>query len=236
MTTAVVVIEDRSLAMRGAIEILRENELFALLGVYDCIDELPDAVQPVVLLVDPFCDLGTDLSRVACVPKPYVALVMSARTDIDSVRYALQLGFRGFLSKETYASTLLDALSAVGLGGIYLASSLAEILFENAADETGRFPLTQADSLTRRERDVLVMVAEGLTHKQIGTKLSLTKATVDTYVQRVRQKVGPGNKADLTRLAIDLGLVHGAVLHSHGLAFWLRRFRLRMTKLCMTRK
>jgi DNA-binding CsgD family transcriptional regulator len=64
-----------------------------------------------------------------------------------------------------------------------------------------------AAGLTRRERDVLVMVAQGLTHKQIGTRLSLSKATIDTYIHRVRQKVGSGNKADLTRLAMDLGLI-----------------------------
>ena len=61
--------------------------------------------------------------------------------------------------------------------------------------------------LTARERDVLVMVARGLTHKQIGTRLNLTKATVDTYVHRIRQKVGAVNKAGLTRIAMQLRLL-----------------------------
>ena len=51
------------------------------------------------------------------------------------------------------------------------------------------------------------MIAQGMTHKQIGTRLNLTKSTVDTYVYRLRQKLGGGNKAQLTRLAIDLHLL-----------------------------
>lgn len=215
MTISVAVIEDSSLAIRGAIEILRENSLFAFLGVYANVDDLPAPVQPVVLLVDPFDNSGADLNHLACMPKLYMALAMSARIHSDSVRYALRLGIRGFISKETCVSTLLDAISAIGFGGIYLASPLDGILFDEPGDDADRLPLTVADGLTPRERDVLVMVAQGLTHKQIGTRLSLSKATVDTYVHRVRQKVGSGNKADLTRLAIDLGLVHGStVMHS----------------------
>ena len=212
MTISVVVIQDSSLAIRGAIEILREDNLFAFLGVYNSVDDLPVPVQPVVLLVDPFDDSGAGLNHLACVPKLYMALAISARIDIESVRYGLRLGVRGFISKQACASILLDAIRAIGFGGIYLASPLDGSLFDDPGDDADRLPLTVADGLTPRERDVLVMVAQGLTHKQIGTKLSLSKATVDTYVHRVRQKVGSGNKADLTRLAIDLGLVQGSTV------------------------
>jgi two-component system, NarL family, nitrate/nitrite response regulator NarL len=207
MITAVVVVEDGSLAMRGAIETLRDSDLSVLLGVFGGVNELPVPAQAVVLLVDPFGCSAIDLSQLAGAPKPYMTLVMSARTHIDAVRYALQIGARGFISKETSASTLLDAISAVSLGGIYLASPLDGMLFDNDGDCGVPPVVIPADGLTPRERDVLIMVAQGLTHKQIATKLSLSKATVDTYVQRVRQKVGSGNKAGLTRLAIDLGMV-----------------------------
>src|SRR5260221_288404 len=212
MTIAVAAIDDGSLAMRGAVETLRGNSLFTLLGVYESISDLTAlavAGQPVVLLVDPFGALEAHPGDLACVPKPYAALVMSAHTHVDTVRHALRTGARGFISKEAYASTLLDAISAVGFGGIYLGSLLDGMLADRLPGYSAETSLTAADGLTPRERAVLVMVAQGLTHKQIGTKLNLSKTTIDTYVHRVRQKVGSGNKADLTRLAIDLGLLEG---------------------------
>lgn len=207
MTTVVAVIDDGSFAMRGAIEVLHENDIFDLLGVYRQVDELPPPTHPVVLLVDPFSDSDAGLGQMAHVPKPYAVMIISACTHVGSVRYALQQGVRGFISKDAGAPILVAAVSAVGLGGIYLGIPLEGLLFDNVEEEVDRLVSAQVEGLTPRERDVLIMVAKGLTHKQIGARLSLTKATVDTYVQRVRQKVGSGNKADLTRLAMELGLV-----------------------------
>lgn len=208
MTTAVAIIDDSSLAMRGAIEVLRENDPFDVLGVYHQVAELPSQAHPVVLLVDPFCDPDAGLGQVAHAPKPYAVMIISACTHVDSVRCALRQGVRGFISKNARAAILADAVSAVGFGGIYLGSPFEGLLFDRVGQEAARLAPAQVEGLTPRERDVLIMVAQGLTHKQIGAKLRLTKATVDTYVQRVRQKVGSGNKADLTRLAIELGLVY----------------------------
>ena len=60
--------------------------------------------------------------------------------------------------------------------------------------------------LSVRERQVLGYIASGLTHGQTATRMRLTKATVDTYVERIRRKLGAGNKADLTRAAVSLDL------------------------------
>jgi two-component system nitrate/nitrite response regulator NarL len=212
MTIIVAAIEDGSLAMQGAVETLRRSDVFTLLGVYANIDDLAarPADRPVVLIIDPF---GVHLDRpcdLACVPRPYATLVMSAHTNVGAVRRALRDGARGYISKEICASTLFDAISAVGVGGIYLGDLLDGMLTDRPGDLTGPTP-AGGDGLTPRERDVLIMVAQGLTHKQIGTRLNLSKATIDTYIHRVRQKLGSGNKADLTRLAIDLGLVEHSV-------------------------
>jgi len=132
MTIRVAAMEDGSLTMCGAVETLRGNNLFTLLGVYGSFTDLTaQAVgQPVVLLVDPFGDQETGLSDLACVPKPYAALVMSAHTNVDSVRYALRAGARGFISKESCASTLFNAISVVGYGGLYPGSRLDGMLID----------------------------------------------------------------------------------------------------------
>jgi two-component system nitrate/nitrite response regulator NarL len=209
MTIKVGVVDDGSVAIRGAVEVLRRSEHYCFVGEFDGMARIPavSEAEPVVLVADPFAGPGASLTDMASVPRPFAVLVMSACTQRGTVRQALQAGARGYIGKEVGVSTLLAAISAVGVGGIYLGGSLNDVLIKHL-DGTDAGPPVTMTGLTPRERDVLVMVAQGLTHKQIGTRLRLSKTTVDTYVHRVRQKVGSVNKAGLTRFAIDLGLLH----------------------------
>lgn len=215
MTISVAAIDDGSLAMHGAIEVLRNNSSFSFVGLYASVHELDslDRDQTVVLLVDPFPDLDpktVDIPtlNIPKVSKPYAILAMSAVVQPAAVREALQLGARGYISKSAAVATLLDAIRAVGVGGIYVGDLLDDLFVKQTQHRSGT-PQAVLNTLTPRERDVLGMVAQGLTHRQIGSKLNLSKATVDTYVHRVRQKVGSVNKAGLTRIAMSLGLLDG---------------------------
>jgi DNA-binding NarL/FixJ family response regulator len=210
MTISVGVINDGSVAIRGAIEVLRGFGSYRLMGEFSDMADLPEAYDadgPVVLVADPFAGAGASLNDVASAPETYAVLVMSACTHRATVQQALQAGARGYIGKEADVSTLLAAISAVGVGGIYLGGSLSDVLIKQL-DGADAAPPMAIGGLTPRERDVLVLVAQGFTHKQIGTRLRLSKTTVDTYVHRVRQKVGSVNKAGLTRFAMDLGLLH----------------------------
>jgi DNA-binding CsgD family transcriptional regulator len=69
---------------------------------------------------------------------------------------------------------------------------------------------TTLPRLSPREREVLRWISGGMTHGQTATRMRITKATVDTYVERIRRKLGAGNKADLTRAAVTLDLWQGA--------------------------
>jgi two-component system, NarL family, nitrate/nitrite response regulator NarL len=210
MTISVVVVNDGSVAIRGVIEVLREFGSCRLMDGFSAIGglpEAPDADGPVVLVADPFADAGASLNDVASASKTYAVLVMSACTNRATVQQALQAGARGYIGKDADVPTLLAAVSAVGVGGIYLGGSLNDVLIKQLDGADTAHPMTMC-GLTPRERDVLILVAQGFTHKQIGTRLRLSKTTVDTYVHRVRQKVGSVNKAGLTRFAMDIGLLH----------------------------
>lgn len=88
-------------------------------------------------------------------------------------------------------------------GGVYVDAVLASRLHTEL-----RRPSAQPTSpLARRELETLRWIAAGLTHGQIARRMDLTEATVSTYVKRIRSKLNVGNKADLTRKAIQLGLL-----------------------------
>jgi two-component system nitrate/nitrite response regulator NarL len=206
MTISVAVIRDNSIAMGGAIRCVDESNLLSSAGVYETPRQFAErtTVRACVVLIDPFTPLHRQ-ADLGSLPRACSILMMSDCTDAGLVRSALTAGARGFVSKTADLATLVNAISAVGHGGIYLGKPLDRLLLDQPGDPVPAQPAVE--NLTARERDVLVMIAQGMTHKQIGTRLNLSKATVDTYVYRLRQKLGGGNKAQLTRRAIDLHLL-----------------------------
>lgn len=132
-----------------------------------------------------------------------------AATLVDDAR----AGVRGFVSIEVTADELCLAVTAVDGGGFYLSPELAAGFNQALTSAIGpagpvtEVPAVGLASLTEREIATLRLVAQGLTHRQVARQLSLTYATVDTYVKRIRAKLGVGNKADLTRRAVALGVV-----------------------------
>jgi DNA-binding NarL/FixJ family response regulator len=151
--------------------------------------------SPDVALVDLY--LGDDMPSMALVAELVhrsKVLVVSAsrrRVDITACRRA---GASGYLHKSSDGPTLVAAVYA-------------------CIDGHETFPDVEADSigailagLSPRERQVLAHIAGGHTHDQTARRLEVSRHTVDTYVKRLRAKVGLGNKAYLTRIAVDAGI------------------------------
>ncbi|NMO53265.1 response regulator transcription factor [Actinoplanes sp. TBRC 11911] len=111
---------------------------------------------------------------------------------------ALRYGVRALLTRESATTELLIAVEAARHGGVHISTSLL----------TDVFPESRVTPhLATREVEALRWLVQGLTHGQIGRRMGLSEATVNTYVKRIRAKLGVGNKADLTRRAIELGYI-----------------------------
>lgn len=215
MPLRVAIIDDQSVAFRGLIEVMKHATRLELVGVFPAFEDPRLRAFPsdtIVAVGDPFTH---DIRQSPLLPSNVPVVVMSASTEPADVRAALRAGARGYLSKGASVTSLVRAISAVAAGDYYLGSNLGASLAaaeapgaQSDTDQPGPSGLQQL--LTPRERDVLVLIAEGLTHKQIGQRLGLSKATIDTYVHRLRQKVGSPNKAGLTRLAVELQLLPAA--------------------------
>ncbi len=151
------------------------------------------------------------LATIAPLSRATRVLVMSASARPQDVVGAIQAGAMGYLTKHAGAEMLLAAVRTVASGGFALSSELADILQavlgraagRGAAEFTAVTPGPGNPALSRREDETLTLVARGLTHAQIARRMGVTKATVDTYVERIRAKLHLGNKADLTRAALQ---------------------------------
>ena len=173
------------------------EEAFSLVG-----DLLPD-----VLLLDVTMpgDGGIVTAGKVAAAWPVVRIMMlTVSEDQDTLMAALKAGARGYVLKGVTARDLSNAVRVVAGGDIYISPALAGgILFELTANKQDDDPLT---TLTDRERDILGLVAEGLTNREIGDRLHLAEKTVKHYMTNVLQKLHVRSRVEAALLAQKHGL------------------------------
>jgi two-component system, NarL family, nitrate/nitrite response regulator NarL len=154
--------------------------------------------------------LGSDvpeLESVALLAASTPVLVISASARPDDVLGAIRAGASGYLTKDCAPELLAGGILTVASGGFALTSELADIVqsAQARADGAGRGSGREVPGrgrLSPREEQTLSFIARGFTHEQIATRLGIRRSTVNTYVERIRDKLQVGNKAELTRAAL----------------------------------
>ena len=141
-----------------------------------------------------------------------VRVVMLTTFDLDEhVFEALSCGASGFLVKDTEPTELLRAVRVVAAGEALLAPSVTRRLIAEFASQRPRSgpPPAALDELTEREREVVALVALGLSNDEIAERLVISPATAKTHVSRAMMKVGARDRAQLVVVAYQSGLVPG---------------------------
>ena len=135
-------------------------------------------------------------------------VALSMHVGEDYVYALLKAGARGFLLKEAPASDLVAAIRAVQSGGTYLHPDVSSSVVSGFLRHGRvRVPaIGRPEALTSREREVLQLIAEGLTNRRIALELSLSVKTVEAHRTRLMSKLKVHNAAGLTRYAISRGL------------------------------
>lgn len=135
-------------------------------------------------------------------------LILTMHSPDEALVPLLEAGASGFLEKSAADRELVDAVRAVAHGDTYIQPSAARVLAggfrkrSESADERTKF-----EKLTDRERDVLRYVASGFTAPEIGEKLFISPKTVDTYKQRIGEKLGLTHRSEYVQFALKLGLL-----------------------------
>lgn len=135
-------------------------------------------------------------------------LILTMHAEEEKLVPLMQAGAAGYLVKSAADRELVDAVRAIAHGDLYLRAAAARVLANNltrkdpAAQDRERF-----NQLTQRERDVLQLVAQGFTAPEIGERLFISPKTVDTYKQRIQEKMGLMHRSDYVQMALKLGLL-----------------------------
>lgn len=195
----VVLVEDH-LALRKGIELLLRNDGIRVIGVAGTPAEGERMIRdrtPDVAIVDIGLDAGSGLAlaRNILAKDPAAGILLYTGTDDRGLlREALSSGARGFALKAGSPTELVAAVRAVAAGGDYLDPRIAPLL--DTAD-TAPAPI-----LSEREREVMDLLAEGLSAEEIADRLVLSPLTVQTHVRNVMRKLGARTRVHALALAL----------------------------------
>ncbi|WP_410812855.1 response regulator [Micromonospora sp. 067-2] len=204
----VAIVDDHPIARRGVQAALAESGAFDLVASVDspaALVDTPDTL-PDVIVLDLYHDQRPCLPDVTRLSTRTRVLVMSASGAPEDVLSAIRAGARGYLTKHAQPAEFAAAVELVASGGFWLSSQLADIMqtLLGAPDRRAEPEVR----LSPREEQALDLIARGFTHAQAATRMGVSKATVDTYVERIRAKLHVGNKAQLTRVALRRSSQH----------------------------
>jgi DNA-binding NarL/FixJ family response regulator len=213
----VAIADGQALVRAGFQALLASEEDIAMVGEAGDGDEavaLAKHARPDVMLVD-FALPGLDGIEATwrILAEPALAdlqvLILTASERDDDLFGALRAGASGFFVKDTRPAELVRAVRAVASGEALLSPSATRRLITEIASQPGprRPSPEQLEELTAREREVMALVAGGLSNREIAERLVVSLATARTHVSRALRKVEARDRAQLVALAYETGLV-----------------------------
>jgi two-component system response regulator NreC len=208
MSVTVVLADDHPVVRQGVRRLL-EREAFEILGEasngLDAIN-LTDQLHPDVVVIDLSMptlngvDAIREITRIS--PRTKVVL-LTMYTDEQHILAALRAGAKGCVSKTQAPEHLLQAIREVCAGGVYLSPSVSGVVVQGYLAKSE----SPEDPLTGRERQVLQLVAEGKTTKEIAVILGVSVKTAESHRSTLMQKLDIHSTAEVVRYAIRRGLV-----------------------------
>ena len=217
----VLLVDDEAMVRSGlAMLLTAEPDLVVVGEAADGAEAVEETarLQPDVVVMDvrmPGTD-GVAATRVLTsdafldrVPNVPAVLVLTTFDEDAAVHAALRAGASGFILKSSAPKVLADAVRSLARGGGWLDPDVTRRLLTEFGRQTDPSapPPEQLQQLTRREREVLVAVAHGLTNSEIARRLFLSEATVKTHVHRIFLKLGVSERAQAVTAAFKSGLV-----------------------------
>jgi two-component system nitrate/nitrite response regulator NarL len=199
--------DDHPMFLRGIVQEVKLRPDLELVGqATDGRHALADlqSLQPDVAVIDMRIPGLSGLEVLAAVKRDELKtriVFLSAHLDSDLVYRAIASGASGYLSKESDRDVILDAVAAVSRGEVVLAPEIQTGL----AGEIRRREVVERPILTAREKEVLVLTADGLTAPEIAKRLQLGVATVRSHLQNLYEKLGVSDRAAAVAQAMRTG-------------------------------
>ncbi len=207
-----MLLDDHRIVLDGLKAMLlgSEAEVMAVLQRPNDLREALKTVEPDIILMDIRMpeESGLDVCKWVKEQHPRVKVIfLSANLDSHTVTAGIKAGAYGFLPKETGEEELLLALRTVKEGAPYFGESIREMALQSYMQHIQHPEQTQKKQLTAREIDIIRLFADGLTYKEIGERLHISRRTVESHKENLLRKLELGSVMELVRYGIREGVV-----------------------------
>jgi len=208
----VVVVDDHQIVRDGIEAMLltcRDIELIGEASGYEDLLKIIDQQIPDVLILDLALPGKTGLEIIRELKQTQETikiLILSANADENNVIRTIQAGANGFLPKDTSKEELIHAIELIALGEDYFGNRLSKIIYKSYVQYV-QMHRNAEPGLSERETEVIKLLSEGLSSKEIGSQLHISSRTVETHKANILGKLGLKNTADLIKYAIKQGII-----------------------------
>jgi DNA-binding NarL/FixJ family response regulator len=212
MAIKILLADDHAIVRHGLAESMQKEEDMEVVGQakngLSAIDMVREKTPDVVVMDISMPDInGMDATREILRDFPKVKVIaLSMHSAKKFVREMFKAGACGYLLKDCEFDELANAIRVVMKGKSYISPEITDVVVDSYVRTSTEDKSSVFSDLTKREREVLQLMAEGKTTKQIGLKLHISPKTVEAHRLRVMDKLDIDNVAQLTKYAIQEGL------------------------------
>jgi len=208
----ILIVDDHQILIEGLKSLLRDVEQFEVVdGAISAEEAIAKAksLKPDVILMDIQMPIKNGIEATKEILKTSANLKIIGLTSANEsiyIKKMLEAGAYGYVLKNIDKDELIMVIKKVFAGEKHLDPAVASQLINNFTEKSVA-PTSLIDTLTKREKEILVWIAQGLTDKEIADKVFLSSLTVITHRKNILSKLDLKNKAELTRFAMENGLI-----------------------------
>lgn len=209
-------VDDHTMIREGIAAIINQAEGIEVVGGLSSGEEVVNSFQsykPNIIVMDIMMGGMTGLEATRWIKEqdPSIkVIIISSEVKKELVSTGIQCGIDGYLPKDASKTTLLEAIRTVSQGGKYFNEAITSLVFEDfyQGEKEGRKRTRKVtQGLTKRENEILELVASGKTNQEVADTLFISIKTVETHKTNILEKLGLRNTAELVKYAIKNNII-----------------------------
>ena len=214
----VLLVDDHQIVRDGIFALLIKEREIEIVGEASNGDELFEKlkfIKPNIIILDISLPKMSGIEIAEILTKDYPdihIIIFSSYTDEETIYKSIRAGAKGFLPKDSVRGDLIEAIKKVNQGFEYLSKKIPNTIIidyiKNSENKKNKYNNSKLSNLTKREKEILKLIADGLSYKEIGEKLFISVRTVETHKNNMLQKLDLKSTIDLVKFAIKNELIN----------------------------